>query len=107
MKPSRAGALGVLTLILTLAPVVTAQEPDTTTPRRILAREDTVPVQGGIYNRPFIASVDRTAIGGYVEANTNYFREEGISDGFSMELRRFNIFLFSSLGSRLRFISEL
>src|SRR5918992_609205 len=105
MKPSRARALVVFALAL--APTVSAQEPDTTTPRRIRARVDSVPVQGGIYNRPFVASLNRTAIGGYVEANTNYFREDGISEGFSMELRRFNIFLFSSIGSRIRFISEL
>jgi hypothetical protein len=68
---------------------------------------DSIPVQGGVYNRPFLASVGRTAVGGYAEGNTNYFRQDGISEGFSMELRRFNVFLFSSIGSRLRFISEL
>lgn len=73
------------------------------------AEVDTLPktVQGGIYTRPFIASAGRTAVGGYVEGNTNYVREEGVTEGFSMELRRFNIFLFSSIGSRIRFISEL
>ncbi len=83
-------------------------------------RGDTIPepdtirppiAQEGIYNRPFIGAIGagpaRTAVGGYVEANTNYFRESGVPDGFSMELRRFNIFLFSSLSRRLRFISEL
>jgi hypothetical protein len=85
-----------------------AQEPDTAgPPRRIRARVDSMPVQGGVYNRPFLASIGRTAIGGYVEGNTNYFREDGVSEGFSMELRRFNVFLFSSIGSRIRFISEL
>jgi hypothetical protein len=68
---------------------------------------DSIPVQGGVYNRPFLASVGRTAIGGYAEGNTNYFRQDGVSEGFSMELRRFNVFLFSSIGSRIRFISEL
>ena len=72
-----------------------------------LVQTDSLPVQSGVYNRPFIASVGRTALGGYVEGNTNYFQEDGISDGFSMELRRFNIFLFSSISSRIRFISEL
>lgn len=62
-----------------------------------------------IYNRPFVADIGsgRTAVGGYVEGNTNYFAEDGVSDGFSMELRRFNIFLYSSIGSRLSFFSEL
>jgi len=75
--------------------------------RPIVPGPDTSLVQGGVYNRPFITSSDRTSIGGYAEGNTNYFVEDGIGDGFSMELRRFNLFLFSSLGSRLRFISEL
>ncbi len=48
-----------------------------------------------------------TAVGGYVEGNTNHFEEDGVGDGFSMELRRFNLFLFSSVSSRVRFISEL
>jgi hypothetical protein len=65
------------------------------------------PVQDGIFNRPVVGSLGRTAIGGYVEGNTNYAVEDGIGEGFSMELRRFNIFLFSSIGSRIRFISEL
>ena len=64
-------------------------------------------VQGGIYQRPFLITAGRTAVGGYAEGNANYFRTDGISEGFSMELRRFNIFLFSSVGRRLRFISEL
>jgi len=64
-------------------------------------------VQGGIYQRPFLVTAGRTAVGGYAEGNANYFRTDGVSEGFSMELRRFNIFLFSSVGRRLRFISEL
>ncbi len=71
------------------------------------AQEDSSVVQGAIFQRPFIASAGRTAVGGYVEANAIYHREDGIGPGLSMELRRFNIFLFSSLGARLRFISEL
>lgn len=67
-----------------------------------------------IYNRPFILkktlgkSKFTTALGGYVEGNTNYFATDGLSeDGFSMELRRFNIFLYSSILSRIRFLAEL
>ena len=93
-------------LALVAVPLAAQETPDTAPPR-IRARIDSVPVQGGVYNRPFLASVGRTAIGGYLEGNTNYFREDGISDGFSTELRRFNIFLFSSIGSRIRIISEL
>lgn len=82
---------------------------DTTGGRRRAGpvRGDSTGVQGSIYSRPFIAAAGRTAVGGYVEGNTNYFVEDGVGDGFSMELRRFNLFLFSSVGQRLRFISEL
>ena len=69
--------------------------------------DSTTMAQDGIFNRPFIGTVSSTSIGGYVEGNTNYFVEEGITDGFSMELRRFNIFLFSQLSQRVRFLSEL
>lgn len=85
-------------LLLTLATVLAASP---------LRAQDTTAVQDALYARPFIGSADRTAIGGYVEGNTNYFVEDGISDGFSMELRRFNIFLFSSISPRVRLISEL
>jgi len=61
-----------------------------------------------IYNRPFIGvQKTRTAIGGYVEGNTNYFSEDGIIEGFSMELRRFNLFIYSSISRRIKFLSEL
>lgn len=87
------GAAILLPLLLAAAPAARAQ--------------DTSMVQGGIYQRPFLVSAGRTAVGGYAEGNANYFRTDGVSEGFSMELRRFNIFLFSSVGRRLRFISEL
>lgn len=65
-----------------------------------------------IYNRPFVAGVrtqlqTQTAVGGYIEANTNYFIEGGISDGFSFEMRRFNIFLYSNISQRIKFLAEL
>lgn len=100
VSPRLAATLVTLAALVTLValPAAThAQERDTL-PRT---------VQGGIYTRPFIGSLGRTAVGGYVEGNTNYVQEDGITDGFTMELRRFNIFLFSSIGSRIRFISEL
>lgn len=73
------------------------------------AQSDSITRQDEIYNRPFITTIGEsaTAIGGYVEGNTNYFSEDGVSEGFSMELRRFNIFLYSAIGPRIRFLSEL
>ena len=73
------------------------------------AQEDTVALnQDAIYNRPFInLGQSRTAVGGYIEGNTNYFSEDGVTEGFSMELRRFNVFLYAPIGQRIRFLSEL
>lgn len=67
------------------------------------------PAQDAIYNRPFILEVNKfsTSIGGYFEGNSNYFSEDGVTEGLSFELRRFNIFLYSSLGPGIKFLSEL
>lgn len=76
--------------------------------REAFARQaDTTLVQDAVYNRPFISNVGATSVGGYLEGNTNYFSEDGVTEGFSMELRRFNIFLFSAISPRVKFISEL
>lgn len=74
-----------------------------------LCQSDSVKTsQDAIYDRPFIyIGKTNTAIGGYVEGNTNYFSENGVSEGFSMELRRFNIFLYSNIHSRIKLLSEL
>lgn len=103
--------VAILAALAFVTSVLGAQQRDSvrrdTVTRGPRAPRDTGSVQGSIYTRPFIGSAAQTSIGGYAEGNTNYFREDGVSDGFSMELRRFNIFLFSSVGQRLRFISEL
>ena len=73
----------------------------------VAAQADSTMAQEGVYQRPFIGALSSTSIGGYVEGNTNYFVEDGVSEGFSMELRRFNIFLFSQVSQRIRFLAEL
>ena len=93
MKARRLGT--ALALLALVSGAAAAQAPDSTL------------AQDGIYARPFIGAVSFASIGGYVEGNTNYFVEDGVGDGFSMELRRFNIFLFSQISPRLRFLSEL
>lgn len=76
-------------------------------PGAVEAQRDTALVQGGIYQRPYIASVGRTALGGYLEAHVGLERAEGISEGPSFEVPRFNLFLYSPLGRRLRVTAEL
>lgn len=108
------GAVAGSTTAPTAAPT-TAPEPlsPTQDPERDTVPADTVPAdtlragQEGLYARPFIASLSGTSVGGYAEAHGGYFREDGLSDGFSMEFRRFNIFLFSAISPRVRLISEL
>jgi hypothetical protein len=90
----RSGLVVALAATGTLAARAAAQAPDTL-------------AQDGIYARPFIGAVSFASIGGYLEGNTNYFVQDGVGDGFSMELRRFNVFLFSQVSPRLRFLSEL
>jgi hypothetical protein len=75
-------------------------------PGAAAAQADTI-TTGGVYDRPLIGSLATTSIGGYLEGNTNYFVEDGVSEGFSMELRRFNIFLFSAVSQRVRFLAEV
>lgn len=74
----------------------------------VFSQTDTSSIEA-IYNRPFITNfgTSSTAIGGYAEANTNYFVQEGVPEGFSMEMRRFNIFLYSTISPRIKFLSEL
>lgn len=72
------------------------------------ANTDSLITKDAIYDRPFInIAKTRTALGGYIEGNTNYFATDGVTDGFSMELRRFNIFLYSAISDRIKFLSEL
>jgi len=74
----------------------------------LLGQLDSTSVQKEVYNRPFITiGKSPVAIGGYLEGNTNYFSEDGVSEGLTMEMRRFNIFLFSTISSRIKFLSEL
>lgn len=67
--------------------------------------------QGAIYNRPFINLANTgklsLALGGYIEGNTNYFVTDGVSEGFSMQLRRTTIFIYSTVARRIKFLSEL
>lgn len=65
-------------------------------------------VIGGMYDRPYIYRMGgNIAVGGYMEANSNYVREQGITEGFSFEARRFNIFIYSSISDKIKLTSEL
>lgn len=62
---------------------------------------------GGIYDKPFITGLgDRLRIGGYVDAQFRHHRTLGIAEEQSFLLERVNLFTFSNISDRVRFISE-
>lgn len=103
MRNGLTGALLILISLQTSAQQDTAffkrAQPDT---GRLLMNMD------AIYNRPFLqAGKAPVAVGGYLEANTNYSVTDGISEGFSFQMRRMTLFLSSTIYRRIRFLSEL
>lgn len=85
----------------------TSDKKDSTQPQARSGTTQNATTQDAVYRRPFITSFASTSIGGYAEANTNYFVQDGVTEGFSMEMRRFNIFIFSSISSRIKLLSEI
>lgn len=61
-----------------------------------------------VYNRPFL-TVEKmpVALGGYLEANTLYQSEAGVSEGLSFQARRLTIFMSASINKRIKFLSEM
>ncbi len=60
-----------------------------------------------VYDKPFLMGVESASLGGYVEGSMNYMREDGVAEGPAFELRRFNLFVHASIGTRMRLMSEL
>ena len=61
-----------------------------------------------IYNRPFLTMGKTTvALGGYIETNSIYTSEDGISEGLSFQARLLTIFMSASITKRIKFLSEL
>jgi hypothetical protein len=61
-----------------------------------------------VYNRPFLtAGKLPVAIGGYMEANTQYGSVDGVSEGISFQARRFTLFFSSTIASNIKFLSEI
>ncbi|MFN8230844.1 MAG: hypothetical protein U0V03_07985 [Bacteroidia bacterium] len=61
-----------------------------------------------VYNRPFLKyGKIPIAIGGYAEANTQYKVTDGVSDGFSFQMKRMTLFLSSSIHRKIKFLSEI
>jgi hypothetical protein len=61
-----------------------------------------------VYNRPFLQLGKLpVALGGYVEANYQYLKENGITEGHQFQMRRLTLFVSSSIYKRIKFLSEI
>ena len=61
-----------------------------------------------IYNRPFLrAGKLPVSLGGYVEANWQHLGTDGVSEGHQFQFRRMTLFFASTIGRRIKFLSEL
>ena len=100
----------ILLICIALVSVqVIAAQRDTSLFKRVL------PDTGGmkmnldaIYNRPFLQVGKFPAtLGGYMEANSSYFSEDGISEGLSFQFPRLTVFISATIKQRIKFLTEI
>lgn len=61
-----------------------------------------------VYNRPFVAVGKLpVSLGGYMEANWQRLATDGVSEGHQFQFRRMTLFVSSTIGKRLKFLSEI
>ena len=61
-----------------------------------------------VYDRPFLSfGKVPVSVGGYVEANWQHLGTDGVSEGHQFQMRRMTLFVSSSIGKKLKFLSEL
>ncbi len=61
-----------------------------------------------LYNRPFLQLGKLpVALGGYAEANYQYLQQDGVTEGHQFQMRRMSLFVSSSIGNRIKFLSEI
>ncbi len=99
----------IITLLVCIIQTVVYAQVDSSLFKRVAVKDTSVQLNvDAMYSRPFL-SIGKTpvAVGGYLEANTNYAVTDGVSEGFSFQMRRMTIFLSSAIGKRIRFLSEI
>ncbi len=61
-----------------------------------------------VYARPFTAIGKLpVSVGGYMEANWQHLGTDGVSEGHQFQFRRVTLFVSSTIGKRLKFLSEI
>lgn len=97
-------------LITTLVSLgkINAQTIDSVLTRQGVDTSSNMMNMDAVYNRPFL-TFDKmpVAIGGYLEGNSIYSVEDGVSEGLSFQARRLTMFMSASISKRIKFLSEL
>ena len=61
-----------------------------------------------VYNRPFLTyGKVPVSLGGYAEANWQNLGTEGVSEGHQFQMRRMTLFVSSTIGKKVKFLSEI
>jgi len=95
-------------LLCTIISNIQAQIMDSVINRVPLDTSKTSLNMDAVYNRPFLTT-DKlpVALGGYLEANSFYSSEDGVSEGLSFQARRLTVFMSASISKRIKFLSEI
>jgi len=77
----------------------------------VISQTDTVNQKlnmDAVYDRPFL-KLDKLplAIGGYLEANSQFSQTDGVNEGISFQARRLTLFFSSTIADRIKFLSEI
>lgn len=100
-------ALLVFTAISSLINI-NAQTSDSLLTRQKIDTSKSIMNMDAVYNRPFLtANKLPVAVGGYLEGNSIYSVEDGISEGLSFQARRLTMFMSATISKRIKFLSEV
>lgn len=95
--------------LLIFIPLITKAQTDSSLIKRIVPDTSKLVMNtDAVFNRPFLtAGKFPIAIGGYLEANTQYAGTDGANEGFSFQFRRLTLFFSSTITKRIKFLSEI
>ncbi|MEP7265493.1 MAG: hypothetical protein ABI772_13390 [Bacteroidota bacterium] len=99
----------LLTFIFCMCVTVSQAQTDTTSKAKPQTDSTTQTLNmDAAGSRPyFVKGKMPVAIGGYVEANTQFTQTDGINEGYSFQFRRMTLFFSSTITKKIKFMSEL
>lgn len=101
--------IGISVLLIALCGLHAAAQKDSTRIKRIPL--DSIPQKlnmDATYNRPFLTTgKSGVAIGGYLEANSQFSNTNGVNEGLSFQFRRLTLFFSSTIAKKIKFLSEI